>query len=49
MAYRILVADDETEIRDVLRLYLEKEGYEVVEASSKIRIQSFRYQYIYRL
>lgn len=32
MAYRILVADDETEIRDVLRLYLEKEGYEVVEA-----------------
>lgn len=32
MAYRILVADDEAEIRDVLRLYLEKEGYEVVEA-----------------
>lgn len=33
MAYRILVVDDETEIRDVLRLYLEKEGYEVVEAA----------------
>ena len=33
MAYRILVADDETEIRDVLRLYLEKEGYEVTEAA----------------
>lgn len=33
MAYRILVADDEAEIRDVLRLYLEKEGYEVVEAA----------------
>lgn len=33
MAYRILVADDGTEIRDVLRLYLEKEGYEVVEAA----------------
>lgn len=33
MAYKILVADDETEIRDVLRLYLEKEGYEVVEAA----------------
>ncbi|MDE7197750.1 MAG: response regulator, partial [Lachnospiraceae bacterium] len=32
MAYKILVADDEAEIRDVLRLYLEKEGYEVVEA-----------------
>lgn len=33
MAYRILVADDETEIREILRLYLEKEGYEVVEAA----------------
>ena len=33
MAYRILVADDETGSRDVLRLYLEKEGYEVVEAA----------------
>lgn len=33
MTYKILVADDETEIRDVLRLYLEKEGYEVVEAA----------------
>lgn len=32
MAYKILVADDEAEIRDLLRLYLEKEGYEVVEA-----------------
>ena len=33
MAYRILVADDEAEIRDVLRLYLEKEGYGVAEAT----------------
>lgn len=33
MAYRILVADDEKEIRDLLRLYLEKDGYQVVEAS----------------
>lgn len=33
MAYKILVADDEAEIRDVLRLYLEKEGYEVLEAA----------------
>ena len=33
MAYRILVADDEAEIREVLRLYLEKEGYEIVEAA----------------
>lgn len=36
MAYRILTADDEAEIRDVLRLYLEQEGYEVVEASNGI-------------
>ncbi len=33
MAYRILVADDEAQIRDVLRLYLEKEGYEILEAA----------------
>ncbi len=33
MAYRILVADDEKEIRELLRLYLENEKYEVIEAS----------------
>ncbi|MDE7339325.1 MAG: response regulator transcription factor [Lachnospiraceae bacterium] len=33
MSYKILVADDEAEIRDLLRLYLEKDGYEVVEAA----------------
>lgn len=33
MAYRILIADDEAEIRDILRLYLEKEGYEIIEAA----------------
>lgn len=33
MGYKILIADDEAEIRDVLRLYLEKDGYEVAEAS----------------
>lgn len=32
MGYKILVADDEAEIRDLLRLYLEKDGYEVLEA-----------------
>ena len=32
MGYKILIADDEQEIRDVLRLYLEKEGFEVVMA-----------------
>lgn len=36
MAYRILIADDEEEIRDVLRLYLEKEGYEIIEAADGI-------------
>lgn len=36
MAYKILVADDEAEIRDVLRLYLEKDGYEVIEAADGI-------------
>ena len=34
MGYRILIADDEGEIRDLLRLYLEKEGYEVLEAAN---------------
>lgn len=33
MAYQVLIADDEAEIRQLLRLYLEKDGYEVVEAS----------------
>ena len=29
---RILIADDEKEIRSLLKLYLENEGYEVAEA-----------------
>lgn len=33
MAYTILIADDETEIRELLRLYLEKDGYHVLEAA----------------
>lgn len=32
MGYKILIADDEPEIRDLLRLYLENEQYEVMEA-----------------
>ena len=32
MKYKILVADDEAEIRSLLKLYLENEGYEVFEA-----------------
>lgn len=34
MAHKILVADDETEIRQLLHLYLEKDGYEVIEAEN---------------
>lgn len=33
MEYTILVADDEKEIRDLLRLYLENEKYQVLEAA----------------
>lgn len=33
MGYRILVVDDEPEIRDLLHLYLEKDGYDVIEAA----------------
>lgn len=36
MGYKILIADDEAEIRDVLRLYLEKDGYDVVEAADGV-------------
>ena len=32
MEYTILVADDEKEIRELLRLYLENSGYKVIEA-----------------
>lgn len=32
MEYTILIADDEKEIRDLLRLYLENERYNVIEA-----------------
>ncbi|MGN0142626.1 MAG: response regulator transcription factor [Roseburia sp.] len=37
MAYTVLVADDEAEIRQLLRLYLEKDGYRVLEAEDGIR------------
>lgn len=33
MSYKILVADDEPEIRDLLKLYLENEQYKVIEAA----------------
>lgn len=34
MAHCILIADDEKEIRELLRLYLEKESYQVIEAEN---------------
>lgn len=37
MAYTVLVADDEAEIRQLLRLYLEKDGYQVLEAEDGIQ------------
>lgn len=33
MAYKILIADDEAEIREILRIYLEKDGYKIIEAA----------------
>lgn len=40
MAYTVLVADDEAEIRSLLRLYLEKDGYRVLEAGDGIHAVS---------
>ncbi len=37
MAYRILVADDEAEIRGLIKLYLENEEYEVLEAGDGLK------------
>ena len=41
MKHKILIADDEPEIRDLLRLYLENEGYEVTEAGTEPRRSAF--------
>ena len=43
MAVRVLVADDNAEMREVLRLILEREGYEVDEApNGEMALQLFR-------
>ena len=34
--YRILVCDDEKDIVSALRIYLESEGYEVLEAYNRL-------------
>lgn len=36
MKHKILIADDEAEIRNLLRLYLENEGYDVTEAKDGV-------------
>ena len=43
MMARILIIDDETQVRSMLRLMLEREGYEVVEAPDGIEgIKAYR-------
>jgi DNA-binding response OmpR family regulator len=37
MAATVLVADDDPEIRDVVRIYLRNEGYDVLEAEDGVR------------
>ena len=34
MAGKVLVVDDEQDIRELLKFYLNKEGYEVIEAAN---------------
>lgn len=47
MEYTILVADDEKEIRELLRLYLENSGYKVVEAEDgQQALELFRSKHI---
>ena len=38
MEYKILVADDEKEIRNLLRLYLENDGFKVIEAENGLEV-----------
>lgn len=40
MGYKILIADDEPEIRELLRLYLEKDGYDIIEAADGMQAMS---------
>lgn len=34
MAQTILIIDDETKLRNLIRVYLEQEGYRIVEAAN---------------
>ncbi|MDD2980331.1 MAG: response regulator transcription factor [Hespellia sp.] len=40
MNYQILIADDESEIRELFKLYLEKDGYQVLEAANGLEALS---------
>ncbi|MBR1861101.1 MAG: response regulator transcription factor [Lachnospiraceae bacterium] len=40
MSYKILIADDEAEIRSLIKLYLENESYEVLEAGNGLEALS---------
>ena len=42
MEYKILVADDEKEIRNLLKLYLENDGFKVVEAATGLGVMDLR-------
>lgn len=43
MNYHILVAEDDNDIVEILRLYLENEGYHIIDASNgEIALQKFR-------
>ncbi|MBO7662060.1 MAG: response regulator, partial [Clostridia bacterium] len=47
MAYTVLIADDEAEIRELLRLYLENENYTVLEAADgQEALRLFRGQHV---
>ena len=32
--YKVLIADDEPQIREILRVYFQKEGFQVIEAEN---------------
>ena len=37
---KILIADDEAQIREILRIYFEKEDFDVIEANEAFAAQS---------
>ena len=46
MAYKILIADDDSHIRELIRLYLEKEQYECILAENgKVALEKFKLEH----